>query len=189
MKKHNFIALLIAALMVQACQNSKSGANDNQSESDTLKESTVLMNESSLEGDAAFFAKKAAAGGLMEVEAGKVAMEKSKNASVTSLAEMIVSDHTKANEELKGLASEKKIVLPTELDSNQKSHLDKLKSLSGNEFDQTYLNMMSEDHRKDIQMFEDASKNLRDKDVRNFASKTLPVLKKHAEAVDRIKLK
>ncbi|ADY51830.1 putative outer membrane protein [Pseudopedobacter saltans DSM 12145] len=185
MKKYSFLSLPIALLICQACINNNNRKTD--SKSDTLKESTVLLNESSVDGDAAFFLKQAAAGGIMEVEAAKVALKKTKNKQVTDFARMMLTDHSNINKTVKQLASDKKIILPEELDPEHKAHIDKLNSLSESNFDKEYIDMMVEDHRKDIKMFEDYYKSLRDKDILNLIQQTLPILKKHAEAVERIK--
>lgn len=94
---------------------------------------------------------------------------------------MIITDHTKIDKKVKQLALDKKIILPDELNPQQKVHLSKLNNISNNFFDQTYLDMMNKDHYEDIKMFEDNFKTLRDKDILNFIKQTLPTLKKHAE--------
>jgi putative membrane protein len=127
------------------------------------------------------FATEAAVGGLYEVQAGELAQKKG-SASKQLGAEMI-KDHSKANEELKQLASSKGITLPTTLDAKHAGKIEKLSKLEGAEFDKAYLDEMQKDHKKDISLFEDASKNATDPDLKAFATKTLPVLRKHLEHV------
>ena len=64
--------------------------------------------------------------------------------------------------------------------------VDKLSGLSGEEFDQEYMKMMVKDHNKDINTFQKASENLTDPAVKEFASKTLPVLKEHQQMAKQI---
>src|SRR3979490_1120961 len=62
--------------------------------------------------DAAFY-KKAAEGGMAEVQLGKLAQEKSSNPNVKDFGAMMVGDHSAANDKLKSIAESKSIKLPT----------------------------------------------------------------------------
>jgi putative membrane protein len=142
------------------------------------------IDEDSFE-DAADFAMKAAAGGMFEVEASKMAVQKATAANVKSFAEKLVADHTKANDELKALASKKSITLPSMVSKKHQDKLDKLAKLSGTEFDEEYMEMMDADHEKDVRLFEKASNSDDiDAEVKAFAAKTLPTLRMHAEMAD-----
>jgi putative membrane protein len=101
---------------------------------------------------------------------------------------MMVSDHGKANEELMALAKKKNITLPTDAGS-KKTDVDKLTGLKGAEFDREYIDMMVDDHEADVTAFERQATNGTDAEVKAFAAKTLPVLKKHLEAIKAIQAK
>ena len=101
----------------------------------------------------------------------------------------MVDDHTKANTELKALAAKKNKTLPAELDSSHKSTMDDLKGKSGADFDQDYVEAMVDDHEEDVAAFEKQSQNSSDPDVKAFAAKTLPTLKKHLDAIKAIQAK
>ena len=116
------------------------------------------------------FVLEAASGGMMEVQLGQLAVSKAKH---------MVDDHSKANEELRGLASSKGITLPTALDAKQQAEVDKLSKMSGADFDHHYMMMMVTDHNKDVAAFERESKNGKDPDVKAWAAKTLPTLQEH----------
>jgi putative membrane protein len=97
----------------------------------------------------------------------------------------MVEDHGKANEELKSIAANKNITLPTTLSNEHQEKIDKLSSLSGADFDEEYMEIMDKDHEKDVKMFEEASKdNDLDPEIKAFAAKTLPTLRMHAEMAD-----
>jgi putative membrane protein len=129
------------------------------------------------------FVKEAAMGGMAEVELGKVASTKATNPEVKKFAQMMVTDHSKANEELKALATKKGIALPAELDSSHKSMLDDFKGKAAASFDKDYVDDMVDDHEKDVAAFENKAKNATDPDIKAFAEKTLPTLRKHLEAI------
>ena len=93
----------------------------------------------------------------------------------------MTADHARAGAELKAIAQRKGIQLPANVDSRQRSELDKLAKLSGAAFDKEYMSAMVKDHETDVQDFETQAKQGRDPDIKAFANKTLPVLKQHLE--------
>ncbi len=125
------------------------------------------------------FVEKAAAGGLAEVELGKLAEQKGTNDQVKSFGRRMVEDHSKANDELKTLAQSKNITLPADLDTHDQALKDRLSKLSGPAFDHAYMQAMVSDHRKDLNEFRRESTAGKDADVKTFASKTLPTLEDH----------
>jgi putative membrane protein len=133
-------------------------------------------------GDLAFM-NDAAPGGMAEVELGKMAASKAQNAEVKAFGQKMVEDHTKAGEELKQLAAQKKVMLPPDVLPAHKQLMEKLSKLSGAEFDEEYVAAMVEAHEKDVAAFENVSKTAADADVKAFATKTLPTLKMHLEMI------
>lgn len=129
-------------------------------------------------GDPATFVKKAALGGMTEVEASKLAVSKSQDPKVRAFAQQMVKDHSAANEELKGLATSKGWSVPTALDAEHKSVLQKLNSKSGAAFDEAYSKQMMADHEKTVAMFQAASKSS-DQDLATWVTKTLPTIEQH----------
>ena len=136
-------------------------------------------------GDLSFL-NAAAAGNMAEVELGKLAIEKAESANVKHFAQKMMDDHSKALEELKQVASLKKVTPPPDIMPTQKELKDKLSKLSGAEFDKEYVKSMVEVHEKDVTAFEAASKTAADADVKAFAVKTLPTLKMHFEMIKGI---
>ena len=96
------------------------------------------------------FVKNAAKGGLAEVELGQLAADHGASDEVKKFGQRMVTDHGKANDELKSLAQQKNITLPTELDGKHKATHDRLSKLSGAQFDRAYMQDMLQDHRKDV---------------------------------------
>ncbi|MCW3110263.1 MAG: outer membrane protein-like protein [Segetibacter sp.] len=132
------------------------------------------------------FVMDAASGGLMEVELGKLAQANAASAQVKEFGKMMVTDHSKANTELKGVASTKNITVPATPMEKQQKHIDDLKTKKGADFDKAYVDMMVDDHKEDISKFEDEANKGHDADVKAFAAKTLPVLNKHLEHIKKI---
>jgi putative membrane protein len=141
---------------------------------------------SALSPDDKEFMSKAGVGGLAEVKMGNLALAKASSADVKSFGQRMVSDHSKANEELQQLATAKGVALPTELDGEHKGALDHLTSLSGAEFDKAYMQHMVADHEKDVSEFEKASTSASDSDLKAWAGKTLPTLKDHLQLAQTV---
>jgi len=125
------------------------------------------------------FVTKVAQGGMAEVELGKLASEKASADAVKQFGQRMVTDHGKANDELKTLAANKKITLPTDIGAEHKALRDRLTKLSGAAFDQAYMKAMVADHVKDVNEFRMESKSGKDPDVKAWAGKTLPTLEEH----------
>jgi putative membrane protein len=130
------------------------------------------------------FVKDAAAGGMMEVELGKIAAEKGVNDQVKAFGRQMQDDHGKANEELKTLAANKGVQIPTALEGKHKKTVDRLAKLSGPEFDRQYMRTMIEDHKEDLKAFQREADKGKDPDVKQFASKYVPIIKKHLEMAE-----
>jgi putative membrane protein len=127
------------------------------------------------------FIQKAATGGMAEVELGKLAQEKASSPEVKAFGQMMVDDHSKANDELKTLASEKGITLPTDAGAAHKAKISKLEGLSGEQFDRAYMQEMLKDHKKDVADFKRTAKSSKDQDLKDWAAKKVPTLEQHLQ--------
>jgi putative membrane protein len=132
------------------------------------------------------FVKDAASGGMLEVELGKVAAAKAKNADVKAFAERMVKDHSAANEKLKAAAKAAGHTAPTELNDKHQKTLDKFKDYKGTDFDKDYVECMVKDHEEAAKAFEKASKEAKDAGLKRFAADTLPVVKQHLEVAKKL---
>lgn len=197
MKKISFL-LLAGAFLFQYCSNGNENKEGMDSVNVTNKEAQATIHtpdtsihQESVTTDAksSAFAIKAANGGMMEVELGRWAQTHSSNTKVKEFGAMMVADHSKANGDLKAIAAAKGILLPDTVDAETKMHMDAMMAKKGGAFDKAYVNMMVEDHEKDVAEFEKASKELPDVELKNFAARTLPVLQKHHSAIQSIKTK
>lgn len=127
------------------------------------------------------FVSMAASSGLMEVELGKVAAQKGASPEVKKFGQHMVDDHSKANAELKQLATKKKWTLPTKMNAEHQAAFDQLSKMSGKDFDRDYMAQMVKAHMMDVGMFEQATKQATDADLKALASKTTPTLRMHLD--------
>jgi putative membrane protein len=131
------------------------------------------------------FARKVAAGGIAEVELAKMAQQKASAEEVKSLASRLETDHMKANDELKQLASKKGWTLPTTPTADQTAKKDKLEKLSGTAFDKAYVDLMVTNHKNNIPNFQRVASHGSDSDLKDFASMVLPTLKEHLDLAQK----
>jgi putative membrane protein len=134
------------------------------------------------------FIEGAARGGMAEVELGKLAQQNASNEQVKQFAARMVTDHSKANEELRQLGQEKGVTMPAGPSHMDNHEMGKLSKLSGAAFDREYMDNMVKDHQKDVKEFEKQASKAKDPDVKAFAAKTLPTLQEHlrlAETADQ----
>jgi len=131
-------------------------------------------------GSDAQFATKAAQGNMAEVNLGKLATEKSQSDDVKKFGQMMVDDHSKAGDDLKGVASKNNLTLPDDVNAQQKAEQQRLEKLSGAAFDRAYMQMMVKDHVKDVAEFrKEANSTAANSDLRDFAKRTYPTLENH----------
>ncbi len=131
------------------------------------------------------FLINAARGGMVDVEMGKLAAQKSKNAEIKKFGQMMADDHSKVNTELKALAGKKNVTLPTDLGS-YKDSMESMKASSPGDFDKEYVDQMVRDHESTVTAFKRQADSGADAEVKAFAAKTLPTLLKHLEMIKAI---
>lgn len=127
------------------------------------------------------FATAAAQGGMAEVQLGQLAVQKATDPDVKAFGQHMVDDHSKANDQLKEVASKAGLTVPTTLNAKDQALLTKLQNLSGAQFDKAYITAMVKDHMTDVREFQKESSSGADPGLKDFASKTLPTLQSHLE--------
>ena len=127
------------------------------------------------------FIADAAADGMAEVALGRLASERASSDDVKFCGRTMVDDHTRANAELSSLAAAKGVELPRDMKPEHKAAERKLRDLSGAEFDAAYMAHMAKDHEKAVRLFTRQSTSGRDPDVKAWAGRTLPTLRRHLE--------
>ncbi len=135
------------------------------------------------------FMMKAAQGGMAEVKMGQLAAEKASNPDVKAFGQKMVDDHTKANEQLKSIAQEEGVTLPTSVNGKDQATYDRLSKLSGAEFDKQYAKHMVVDHEEDVKDFKKEADTGKDEKTKSFASQTLPVLQEHLKMANDMQSK
>lgn len=197
----NFVLTLFAAAALIACKkNETTSVNESTDKqivsapaesgmtvTDSTKVSDTTATKNPLSDQDRKFADGAARGGMMEVMMGQLAATNASNAKVKALGEMMVKDHSKANDELKKWAGTAGYTLPASLDADKQKKYDDLKAKKGTEFDQKYTDLMVSDHKKDIEEFKKEASDGKEASLKSFAGKTLPTLEHHLMESEKAK--
>jgi putative membrane protein len=201
MKKILTALIITSAISLVACHNrdengstDTSNTNSSHAATDSTRgdkpadttaitgtSSTVAPSQASKD-----FVTKAASGGLLEVQLGQLAQQNAKSQRVKDFGGMMVTDHSKANDELKSLAASNNITIPAALLPEHQKHLDMMSKMKGDAFDKHYMDMMVNDHKEDIDEFKKEANSSTNDAFKNFAAKTLPTLQKHLDSAQAI---
>jgi putative membrane protein len=135
------------------------------------------------EGD---FIKDAASGGMMEVELGRYAEKSAQNPRVKKFGAMMVRDHSKANDELKSIVTKKNMQFMPAMDDKTHDKMTDVMKKQGADFDKDYMDLMVDDHQKDVDRFKKEAEKNEDPDLKAWAAKTLPTLLMHLDSAKAI---
>ena len=168
------LAASAAALALTACDQQRSSEAVDKVQ-DAVSEPVGQASAAALGAHmVSAYVPDAALGDLYEIQAADIALERSQNAQVKALAQMIKADHTAAAAALKAAAAQAApdTRLPTELDQRRKGLIDNLRSASAADFDKTYVDQQVAAHEEAVTLH------------RGFSDKTdAPALAEHARTV------
>ena len=191
MKKLSLFITIGLAATIQACHN---GAKDSTIKTDSTSVTTADGTRTDSSKTIATpdtgivnFILAAGGGGIAEIAKSKLAIQQSKNRKVINFANMMITDHTDADNKLTAIAKSKNISPPTGPDTDQQNQISDLSKKKGIDFDKAYVKQMIADHKKTISLFEGARETLKDSIVKSFINATLPTLHKHLTTINSIK--
>ena len=183
--KNAIFFLGCTAFIMLACNNQPADPVEKADSTNEAKQDQTVVVSKTKENTSGFLVK-AADDGMAEVQAGKLGEEKATHNSVKKFATLMVKHHTAANDEIKALAAKLNISLPQ---APSEENMKKAADLGGKkvkDFDEDFMDMMVSDHKKAIDLFQDASDDDIDADVKAFINNTLPKLQGHLAMADSI---
>lgn len=143
-------------------------------------EQATETGEQALTEDEQNFLENAIQGSYAEVEGSKLALEKSEDEDVRHFAQMMIEDHQTMLDEARSLAEQKGISPPDGPSVMQVTEITALRALMGGAFDAMYVNRIGvAAHESTVEMFEQASQQVQDRELREMINKTLPRLHEH----------
>jgi putative membrane protein len=184
--KSLIVSTAVAALLAAAPALAQSTNPPNMNPDSTTKSGSAAATGAAIEGSSdARFIDHVARDNEGEIELGKLAVQKAQSPEVKALAQRLVTDHSKANQQLKRLAQKESVSVPTGAGKEQKDLRAQLEKLNGAAFDRAFVDAEVKDHQNDITFYQNESNRLQDPQLRSFAQQTLPVLQEHLQMAER----
>lgn len=185
MKKTNFfrkallqITLVSAVLLVASCSNTPKPADTK----DVAEEHNIAKFDSNNQEKDAQFLVNAAEINLQQIMLGELAQQIGRTSHVKDLGKMMEDAHTKSLNVLTVLAKSKMVSIPTSATDNAKEAYKVLNEKPGTDFDKAYADMMVSEHKDAIAVFENASTDADDMDIKNWATLSLIDLRAHLDS-------
>ena len=170
-----------AALAVAACAPENPASEATTTPVTTPDGSATVVAEA--DAGTKSYVEKAAIGDMFEIEASKIALERSKVQPVKDFAQMMIDAHTATSTEMGGLASTAGVMAPTALDNDHSAKLDELRNASLQDFDDKYIDQQTATHSAALDLHKDYANNGKDAALQAFAAKTAPAVDAHLVAV------
>ncbi len=155
-------------------------AQDSDKTSDTAKPAMSQHQKDKM------FVRKAAEGGLMEVQLGQLAVDKATDPEVKAFGQKMVTDHSALNESMKPIAERMAVKVPDHLNAKDQATYDKMKAKSGADFDKAYVKDMVMDHHQDLREFGNEAKTVKDPELKAAVEHGHDVIKEHSEMIDKM---
>jgi putative membrane protein len=164
------IILSILIITIQACNNRKA----------------KNYNADGVLDDAGFnFIQNASEASLAEIEASTLAKKISKNPRIAKFADMLIIHHTQLGGELKQLQSQSQVNFADTISLDAQKNIAELAKKNGEDFDRGYINMMINDHKKTITLFNNARSKKPDP-IDDFVKKNLSAIEAHLDSAKKI---
>lgn len=175
---YGFAAVSALALAAAACS-----PKDPATEAQPITESGAPAEPAAVEDGVKTYVEKAALGDMFEVEASKIALERSKVEPVKAFAKMMVDGHTATSAELKPLAEAAHVAPPTALDDDHLKKLEDLRTAKDQDFDDVYIDQLTAAHHAALDLHKDYANNGKDAALQAFAAKVAPTVDAHLQQV------
>jgi putative membrane protein len=134
------------------------------------------------------FIEKASMIDSEQIRISEVAQSRASNAEVKAFAQMLVSDHQSATQELQALAQSKNVMLPTGKKAEAAEEGSEWTDKDAEEFDEDYVEKMIDFHKEAVDLYKDTAEDSEDPELQAFARKQLPKLQEHlrkAQALEK----
>lgn len=136
--------------------------------------------------DTGAFVSNAVQGNMYEIEAAKIAEQKSKTPAVKEFARRMVKDHTAIGDDMKPLITKAGQTAPTTLDQRRQGLLDNLKAADAASFDKTYADQQVAAHDETLTLLKGYADNGSDPGLKAGAAKTATTVQEHLDMAKKM---
>jgi putative membrane protein len=127
------------------------------------------------------FVRQATENSRKEIQSARDALLQLKNPDLIRVAEMLVNDHSGANQRLSKIAEAKQWPLPTPPPQSAPPT-----GTASSDFDAKWTAEMIAGHERSIELYHAEAQGGEDKDLRKYASDTLPTIEHHLAELRRL---
>ena len=135
------------------------------------------------------FIKEAGAGNAAEVKMAELALKNAESQEVKDFAQMMIKDHSQANDDLAVVAHNHNIDFPPDAPEKEKELGKKMLDVKGAAFDKAYVKHAVEDHTEDVAEYKKAEKQVKDKKLVEYVDKTTPIVEEHLKSAKELEAK
>lgn len=132
------------------------------------------------------FVSNASQSDMYEIEAGKMAQQRSKNPDVKAFAAMMIKDHTAMSNDMKPLIAAAGQKPSPDLDQRRKGFLDNLKAAPAADFDKTYIDQQVAGHQEALDLMKGYADHGSDAGLKSGANKAIPKVQEHLDKAKQI---
>lgn len=181
------LALGLCATLALATTAGDKGAKDAKKEGKDVKKRTKDVKDDGIPGlSDDKFVIKALESDTAEITLGKIATERASMEEVKKFGQKMVADHTKSRKELIAILHKKDLKVKLGVTDKQAKQIRELQTKTGKEFDRAYMKKMVQDHEKALSLYKNEAKKGKDEELREFASKTAPIIEDHLKMAREI---
>lgn len=121
-----------------------------------------------------------------ETETAKIAVSKTADSLVLSFAQQMLSEHTRAQSDLKTMSAIVGFTVKDTIDTAHTTTVTLLNTLTGRAFDSAYIHTQLSHHQGTIIFYTDEIKNGRQMNVQAYANTNLQNIRLHYQRADSI---
>lgn len=180
MKHFNILFTIITFLIIGVgCTPSNLSYSEAQNRNSRKLETEALRNDAAFLVDAANY-------NLLLSEMANRAVQQGYARIVTDFAATAVADHRRMHDDIRKLAKDKKIALPSTMSDRYQQMSNELAVTDKTSFDKTYLRNVELLHEQAMRMFEDAALRANDSNIRAFAASKLDMIRSHERKANEL---
>lgn len=189
---------LAAGLAAAGCQKADTSAANPNAPADTAAAPPAKTADASAAGanagmtgaatpapaaTAADFVQAAGNSDMYEINAAKIAQQKTKNPKIKAFAAKMIHDHGASTAKLKAAIASGKVnaTPPTALDDRHKGMIDQLNQADAGAFDKTYMDQQVAAHTEATSLFQSYSGGGDNPALKAFAGQILPIIQQHLQ--------
>lgn len=134
------------------------------------------------------YVRRAAIGDMFEIQASKLALDKSKSADIRNFAQQMIDDHTATTKRLESALNDSALGItpPTSLDADHEAKLDALRSASGQDFDRLYLDQQTAAHQDALDLHRNYAASGDNAELRSAATEIAAKVSEHLDKVKQL---